>query len=120
MRPTRLFIIDPHDLSRNGLEMLVTRARAPITLVGAYHTLAECERQFEQNRPHVLLLDDLLPKSQNIYDVIAKLTDQYPGLAILVLSARLQARYLQRLIQSGAMGFIYKDDHLRIDTGERH
>ena len=112
MRPTRLFIIDSHDLSRNGLEMLVTRAQAPITLVGAYRTLDECRLQLQQNRPHVLLLDDTLPTSQDIFEVITRLCDQYPGLGIIVLSTRLQARYLQRLIQHGALGFIYKDDPL--------
>ena len=112
MRPTRLFIIDAHDLSRNGLEMLVTRAPAPITLVGAYRTLDEGRAQLEQNRPHVLLLDDDLPPRVNLYDLVTQLCEQHPGLAILVLSRRLQARYLQRLIDHGAKGFIYKDDHL--------
>lgn len=110
MKPTRLFIIDPHDLSRSGLELLVTRSQAPITLVGVYATLDEARLPLRQNHPHVLLLDDSLSHKIDIHETINQFCEQYPGLSILVMSSHLSAHYLQGLLQSGAMGFIYRED----------
>lgn len=111
-RHIRALIIAPHDLSRNGLVVLITRPGSKIKVVGAYRELEDGETELARLEPHVLLLDDALPPTEDIYEVLQRLHQRFPHLGIVVISGRLHARYLQMLFGAGASGFIYREDRL--------
>lgn len=111
-RTIRVLIIAPHDLSRNGLVALLNRQESSIRLVGAYRDLEEGETAIRQLEPQVLLLDDALPAPVDIREVLNQLHRKFHRLSIMILSGRLQARYLQTLFDAGASGFIFREDRL--------
>ena len=111
-RHIRAMIIAPHDLSRNGLVVLITRPGSNIKVVGAFRELEEGETELARLDPQVLLLDDAVPPTEDIYEVIQRLHRGFPHLGIIVISGRLHTRYMQMLFGAGASGFIYREDRL--------
>jgi len=106
---TRLGIVDPHDLSRNGILMLLTRANIAVEVEAIFADLAGVLAYLTDHQIQILLLNDDLPHTADIGGVLRQLTDQFPGLAVLVLSAK----YVQHVISNGAQGFVYKEDRLQ-------
>ncbi len=112
VQPTRAVIVAPQDLIRNGLTTLLNRPASGVQVVGSYRDLEAAEARLGDQEVDLLLLDDSLPPQLPILDVLAKLRRKYPTLAILILSGRLNARYLQSLFGSGVVGFIFREDRL--------
>ena len=110
--PTRTVIVAPQDLIRNGLAALLNPAVNSIQIVGSYRDIEAAEARLSDQEVDLLLLDDSLPPPLSILEVLAKLRRKYPTLAILILSGRLSARYLQTLFGSGVVGFIFREDRL--------
>lgn len=111
-RIIRLVLIVPHDLNRHGLQMLVTVPGSRIRVVGAFPTLEDGEAQLDGCAPHVLLLDDTLAPPEVMATLIARLRRQHPDLVLLILSSRLNKRYVQSLLACGILGFVYREDRL--------
>jgi DNA-binding NarL/FixJ family response regulator len=113
MQPLRLAIVDANDLTRNGLQALVSSDKAAVEVIGAFSDLQSLQSLSKDRVPQMLLLNDSLPRSVDIYATVQTLRQKYPGTAILVLSDKLSVRYVQKLLHAGAQGFIYKQDRLR-------
>lgn len=111
-RIIRVVIVATHDLTRNGLAALLNRAEVRIQVLGIYRSLEEAAPSLEGEHPTVLLFEDALPSTETIYPVLYRLHRDYPSVLILVLSHKLSARYLQRIFEGGASGFIYREDRL--------
>jgi DNA-binding NarL/FixJ family response regulator len=111
MQQTRLVLVDAHDLSRYGMQMILNQAQH-VRVEGVFKDLGSATAFLSQNRVHIMLLDDEQPRSLDFGRVIENLREKYPATFIVILSKRLSARYVQRLLRSGAKGFIYKDDRL--------
>lgn len=114
MHPLRLMIVDANDLARNGLIRIMTQHENAIDLLGAFATLEIFETTLQQTATpfHILLLDDVLSPVKDFFSVIQYLVREYPNSAIVIMSRKLSARYVQRLIDAGVSGFVYKDDPL--------
>src|SRR5689334_17969897 len=112
MPSIRLAVVDAHDLTRHGIQVMLSHTTPPIEVVGVYPDLVSCEAALKTVRPHILLLDDTLPRTKDVPSVIAELHEQHPGLNIIILSSRLSGRYVQKLLTAGAKGFIYKEDRM--------
>ncbi|HEX2907071.1 MAG TPA: response regulator transcription factor [Phototrophicaceae bacterium] len=112
MQSIRVVLVDKHDLSRHGIQTLITRSAYPIQVVGAFSHLNEAESCLQTERAHILLLDDTLPRSLELDHLIDQLRREHPGLNVVILANRLNPRYIRRAFDSGARGFIYKQDHL--------
>ena len=113
LQATRLVIVDPHDLSRSGLQMLLARPTLQIDVEAVFADLSNCVEYLEHNRVHILLLDDDLPRTMDLAQVLMQLLDQFLGLAVVVLSDKLSARHVRAALDNGAMGYIYKYDRLQ-------
>ncbi len=111
-RSVRVVIVAAHDLTRNGLAALLKRAEARTHVVGVFRSLEEAEPTVNLNESAVLLLEDALPANETIYPLLYRLHRDYPNLLMIVLSNKLSARYLQRVFEGGASGFIYREDRL--------
>jgi DNA-binding NarL/FixJ family response regulator len=71
-----------------------------------------CEQFLKSNRVNVMLLDDALPGHLTPAQIVGSFHDLYPALRIIILSDTLSEFYVQRLLNQGASGFIYKADRL--------
>jgi DNA-binding NarL/FixJ family response regulator len=112
MHPIKLVVVSANDLVRSGIQMLIFPAQS-VEIMESFTTVYECEQFLKQQRAHVLLLDDALPGHLPPTQIIKALKDLQPTLHIIVLSDYLSEYYVQRLIDHGANGFIYKEDRLQ-------
>ena len=111
MQSIKLVVVAANDLVRSGIQMLIHVAPS-INIVQTFSAIQPCEQYLKQHSVHVLLLDDALPGHLIPTRTIATLHERYPTLRILVLSDHLSEHYVQRLLDHGAAGFIYKEDRL--------
>lgn len=107
----KLIILTSSDLVRSGIQMLI-QTTSSIEVVHASTTVTDCERYLMEHRVDVLLFDDAVPVHLSPHRVLKSLRSLSPGLRILILSDYLSEHYVQRLIDEGAAGFIYKEDQL--------
>jgi DNA-binding NarL/FixJ family response regulator len=93
---------------RNGIQScIVQQANAPS--VEVFSTLKAFENA-HLSRVDVLFLDESCITSEWLTDTITQLAAaKHP---VVLLSRRLHAEYIRRIIQAGARGFIYRDDVL--------
>lgn len=112
MAPIQVVIVDPHDLSRHGLQLLLTQADFPVTIVGAYYDLHDL--RLKENFAGVMLMDDKLPHHLSLSRQLQKLKKQYPLMQIVILSTSLNLAHIQVAMNNGATGFIYKEERLNL------
>lgn len=113
MTAIRVVIVDANDLTRHGIVQMVQRSEGRIQVMGAYATLSQMWEALRLDPVDILLLDDNLPTVRHVSDLIGELKDQHPHLSIVVTSDRLSGLYVQRLLESGSAGFLYKQDRIQ-------
>ena len=112
MQTIQIVVVDRHDLSRYGISTLVSKSNPSLQIIAMFNELKQAEQYLCEHRIHVLLIDDQLPQTPDIENVIGRLHDQYVGMGIIVLGNKLNPRYVTRLLDQGARGFVYKQDNL--------
>ncbi|MFA7250233.1 MAG: response regulator transcription factor [Dehalococcoidia bacterium] len=105
--PIRVLVVDDHTLVREGTRQLL-ELEAGIEVVGVAGNGAEALRMVGETHPHVVLMDIEMPEMDGI-EATARIAAEYPGTAVLVLSAYDDEQYVQRLIEAGALGYTLKD-----------
>jgi DNA-binding NarL/FixJ family response regulator len=103
----RLMIADDHAIMREGLKQL-------FALAGDLQVAAEAENgamlleRLRQGDIDFLLLDMSMPGISG-EDLIVRIRTHYPHLPILVLSMHNEVQIAQRVLKSGASGYLTKD-----------
>lgn len=112
---TDLLLVDDHAIVRQGLRAVLER-EADLRVVAEASSSAEALAVVAKAHPHVVLLDlKLSPGSDSEgIELCARLTTQYPDLAVLVLTTLLEDHLVLDAIHSGAKGYVVKD----VDTSE--
>ena len=105
-RPIRVLIADDHALIRKGLQVALEDAPG-IQVVGEAQNGAEVQQLVTERRPHVLLLDLIMPDTQTP-KVAAWVRDHFPDTVILVLTGYDRCDYLSDMIEIGIAGYIDK------------
>ncbi len=108
--PVTIVLIDDHAILRQGLRSLLEREH-DLRVVGEASSPGEALAVVEQTRPTIVLLDmKLSPTSDSEgLSLCARLTKQYPGLGVLVLSTFVDDALVVSAIQHGACGYVVKD-----------
>jgi DNA-binding NarL/FixJ family response regulator len=111
----RIVLVDDHAILRQGLRSLLER-EPDLQVVGEASSPGEALAVVERTRPTIVLLDmKLTPASDNDgLGLCARLTRQYPGLGVLVLSTFVDDALVVSAIKHGACGYVVKD----VDTIE--
>lgn len=112
MRLLKVGVVAANDLVRSGIKSIISSNNHNIQIVGSFQSLAECEAFLQRQSIPILILDDALPGNIKPMEVVSRLYNHHPLIKIVILSDYLNEYYIQRLIDYGAVGFIYKDDHL--------
>lgn len=105
--PIRVLLVDDHPIMLEGIR-LVLAPFSYIEVVGAVGDAAGALVAAHTTRPHVVLLDLILPDADGI-DVCQQLLAEQPALRIVALTNLKERRYLMRLREVGAVGYILKD-----------
>jgi len=105
--PTRIVLIDDHEMVREGLRAFLGR-EDDLAIVGEAATAAEALELITRLQPHLALLDLQLPDVSGV-EVCRKLQALAPKLRILVLTSYSEDATVIAALQNGAHGYVLKD-----------
>lgn len=107
MRPIRVLLADDHDLFRAGLRVLLAD-------LGGFEVVAEAGdgrdalRLVGEHRPDVVLMDLMMP-GLNGLEATARVTREFPGVRVLVLSMNAAEEFVLPAVRAGASGYVLKN-----------
>ena len=105
-RPLRVFLMDDHEIVRQGLRTLL-EAESDMEVVGEASTAREALARVPALRPDVAVLDVRLPDGDGI-SVCRELRSGLPDLACLMLTSFGDDEALFSAIMAGAAGYVLK------------
>jgi two-component system, NarL family, invasion response regulator UvrY len=105
---TRVFIVDDHDIVREGIKQILSET-TDISVTGEARTAAEAIARAQQGGWDVLILDLNLPDRPGL-DVLTQIHSIAPQVPILVLSMHSESSYVSRALQTGALGYVSKNN----------
>jgi DNA-binding NarL/FixJ family response regulator len=111
MAPVRLLIADDHEIVRRGLRTVLETRQGWVVVAEASDGREALEKAEEFN-PHVTILDISMP-SMNGLEAARQIQKRVPETKILVLSVHDSDPLIQRVLESGARGYLLKSDAAR-------
>lgn len=109
MEKARIAIVDDQLLFRQGLASLVREAN-DLDLILEAETAGQLLDQFARCAvlPHILLMDMKLPDMNGVQlnEILQK---KFPAVKVIVLSMYGQERFIYRMIEAGACGYLVKN-----------
>ncbi len=106
----RVVIVDDHPIVRHGISRLLNREE-DLCVTGEAENSAEALKLLEADLPDVALIDLVLDGESGL-DLIAEIRTRWPKLPLLVESMHDAPDYLERVLKSGAQGFVNKKESI--------
>ena len=106
MRKHRIFVVDDHPLVREGLTNLIN-GQSDLLVCGEAEDSAGAIAGIAKTRPDVAVIDISL-KNESGLELIKNLDNQFPLVALIVLSMHDEALYAERALRAGARGYVMK------------
>jgi DNA-binding NarL/FixJ family response regulator len=103
----RLLMVDDHSIVREGLKRVLAMSGSPWTITEA-GTGAQALELLRHQTFDLCILDLSMPGMSGL-ELIRRLRDAYPDLALLVLSMHVEEQYAVRAFKLGAKGYVTKD-----------
>jgi DNA-binding NarL/FixJ family response regulator len=103
----RLLLVDDHTVVREGLKRLLDPQgnQWSITEAGTGFQALECLRR----EPFDLVIADLSLPGMSGLDLVHRIREGFPEVAVLVLTMHSEEQYALRAFQAGASGYVTKD-----------
>ena len=105
-RKRRIFLVDDHPLVREGLTNLIN-GQNDLIVCGEAEDSAGAMTGIAKTRPDVALVDISL-KNESGLELVKNLENQFPLVALIVLSMHDEALYAERALRAGARGYVMK------------
>ncbi|MDM5177579.1 response regulator transcription factor [Massilia sp. DJPM01] len=105
-RPVRIILIDDHTVARQGLRLMLGGAD-DLQVSGEAETAAAALQLLHVQQFDVALLDIGLP-DKNGLELLKQLHEQWPALAVLIVSMYAEDVYALRALKLGAAGYLTK------------
>jgi DNA-binding NarL/FixJ family response regulator len=103
---TRIFLVDDHPLVREGLANLINQ-QDDLAVCGEAEDSAGAMAGIAESEPNVALIDISL-KNESGLELVKKLEERFPLVALIVLSMHEEALYAERSLRAGAKGYVMK------------
>lgn len=103
----KLFIVDDHYMVIEGIHSLLQNEK-DIEWIGHATNAASCMAFLQHQTPDVILMDISLPDKSGI-DLCSEVKERFPGIYILGLSTFNQQSFIEKMISSGASGYVLKN-----------
>ncbi len=107
-RATKVFIVDDHPATREGLAFRLA-AEPDFEVCGEASELGEAIREVVAAKPDILVVDIGLKKGDGL-ELVKRLKDRGDPPKMLVWSWRNEAVYAERALRTGAAGFVSKSE----------
>lgn len=104
---TKVFIVDDHYMVIEGIRSLLQNEKS-IEWAGHAMNADSCLAFLKQQQPDVILMDINLPDKSGV-DLCREVKEQYPNVFIVGLSTFNQQSFIQKMIDSGASGYVLKN-----------
>ena len=105
-RNHRVYIVDDHPLVREGLANLINQ-QSDVTVCGEAEDSTGAMSGIQTLQPDVVLVDISL-KNESGLELVKTLKNQFPDLAVIVISMHDEALYAERALHAGARGYVMK------------
>ena len=104
-----ILIVDDHPIVRDGLEYLL-RKEPDLSICGYAEDADTALLSIEQYKPDIAIVDISLKGGKSGLELTNTIRKLYPRLPVLILSMHDEFLYAQRLIRSGARGYVSKHE----------
>jgi len=103
----KIFIVDDHEIFRNGLKMVLNKLKY-IDFLGEAENGREFIQFLEKNKPDIVLLDIEMPLMNGI-DAAREALILQPNIKIIALTMFKDDDYIQTMLDIGVKGFLMKN-----------
>jgi DNA-binding NarL/FixJ family response regulator len=103
---TRIILADDHPIVLSGLRNLIT-AQSDFELVGDASSGMAALRLVREARPDVAVVDISMPELNGIL-LARRLSDEMPGVRVMVLTLHEDRAYLKQALDAGVRGYVLK------------
>lgn len=107
MTPLRLFVVDDHDVVRDGLRLYMEGV-PDLEIVGEAATAEEAIREIARLEPDIAIVDVVLPDGEGV-EVIRSLRARDVGTLFVVFTTYESEEMLVQARMAGAAGYLFKD-----------
>jgi two-component system response regulator DevR len=105
-RPTRVMLVDDHDIVRDGIRALLERADDMVVCAEA-GTMRRAVEQADRSLPDVILMDVRLPDGSGV-EATREIRTAHPDTRVLMLTSFADDQALFASILAGASGYVLK------------
>jgi DNA-binding NarL/FixJ family response regulator len=106
VEPIRVLLVDDHAIVREGLRAVLSLS-PDVTVVGEAGDGREALDKVRESGPDMVIMDVTMPGMDGL-EATKRLTRDFPGVKVLVLSQHDSDRYVLPILQAGAAGYVLK------------
>jgi DNA-binding NarL/FixJ family response regulator len=106
-RPIRVYLIEDHTLVRAGIKSLLQNLPG-IEVAGEAGNGRDALRDMRTNPPDIVLTD-IAMAGMNGMETTARITKEFPGIRVIVLSMYANEEYVLQALRAGAAGYLVKE-----------
>jgi DNA-binding NarL/FixJ family response regulator len=106
-KPLNVLLADDHTLVRAGIRVLL-QGLPGVAVVAEAGDGHEALQLIQRHRPDVVLMD-IAMSGLNGLEVTARVSKDFPGVQVIMLSMHGNEEYVMRALQAGAAGYLLKD-----------
>lgn len=116
----RLFLVDDHPVTREGLARLIN-FEPDLEVCGQAGTAAKALAMLEAIQPDLAIVDVSLASGPSGLELIKEIAGRHARLPMLVLSTHEESLYAERVLRAGARGYVMKQEPMeRVMGAIRH
>jgi DNA-binding NarL/FixJ family response regulator len=110
-----IVIIEDHAIFGQALRTLLS-TKAELNIVGVFQSAEDALEELPKLNPELAIIDVSLPSMTGL-ELLDEIQAKFPKLQCLMLSGHITSTYVKRAFDSGARGYVIKDDILGIAEG---